>query len=134
MNYSWQGSDNRKLSMLKDLYRKELDENQELSSMSLEDKPTIHICNSCPPQETIFWYVQNTSSSNIDELVKHYFKYKENSNVKNILIKDASYSPIYGYIHILLNQYNKVIYLRNEHEIDEYMIHLLVEDKIDASS
>jgi ribosomal protein S12 methylthiotransferase accessory factor len=51
-----------------------------------------------------------------------------------ILIKDASYSPIYGYIHILLNQYNKVIYLRNEHEIDEYMIHLLVEDKIDASS
>ena len=134
MNYSWQGSDNRKLSMLKDLYRKELDDNQELSSMSLEDKPTIHICNSCPPQDTIFWYVQNISSSNIDELVKHYFKYKENFNIKNILIKDASYSPIYGYIHILLNQYNKVIYLRNEHEIDEYMIHLLVEDKIDASS
>jgi hypothetical protein len=134
MNYSWQGSDNRKLSMLKDLYRKELDDNQELSSMSLEDKPTIHICNSCPPKDTIFWYVQNTSSSNIDELVKHYFKYKENFNVKNILIKDASYSPIYGYIHILLNQYNKVIYLRNEHEIDDYMIHLLVEEKVDASS
>jgi hypothetical protein len=134
MDYSWQGSDNRKLSTLKDLYRKELDNNQELTSMSLEDKPTIHICNSIPPQGTIFWYVQNTSSSSTVEIVKHYFKYKENFNIKNILIKDASYSPIYGYIHILLNQYNKVIYLRNEHEIDEYMIHLLVEDKIDASS
>ena len=134
MDYSWQGSDIRKLSMLRDLYRKELDNNQELTSLTLEDKPPIHICNSAPPQDAIFWYVQNTSSSNISEIVEHYFKFKENLNIKNILIKDASYSPIYGYVHILLNQYNKVIYLRNEHEIDEYMIHLLVEDKIDASS
>jgi hypothetical protein len=134
MDYSWQGSDIRKLSMLRDLYRKELDNNQELTSMTLEDKPTIHICNSAPPQDAILWYVQNTSSSNISEIVEHYFEFKENLNIKNILIKDASYSPIYGYIHILLNQYNKVIYLRNEHEIDSYMVYLLVEDKIDASS
>lgn len=134
MDYSWQGSDNRKLSMLKDLYRKELDNNKELTSMSLGDKPTIHVCNSVPPQDTIFWYVQNTSSSSIANIVEYYIKHKENFNIKNILIKDASYSPIYGYIHILLNLYNKVIYLRNEHEIDEYMIHLLVEEKVDASS
>ena len=134
MDYSWQGSDNRKLSMLKDLYRKELDNNQELTSMSFEDKPTVHICNSMPPQDTIFWYIQNKSSASTSEIIEHYFKIKEDLNIKNILIKDASYSPIYGYIHILLNQYNKVIYLRNEHEIDEYMIYLLVEDKIDASS
>ena len=134
MDYSWQGSDNRTLSMLKDLYSKELDNNQELTTMSLEDRPTVHICNSAPPKDTIFWYIQNTSSSSIAEIIEHFNKYKESFNVKNILIKDASYSPIYGYIHILLNQYNKVIYLRNEHEIDEYMIHLLVEDKIDASS
>ena len=134
MDYSWQGSDNRKLSMLRDLYRKELDNNKELTSMSLEDKPTIHICNSVPPQYTVFWYVQNTSPSSISEIIEHYFQYKEKLNIKNILIKDASYSPIYGYVHILLNQYNKVICLRNEHEIDEYMIHLLVEEKIDASS
>ena len=134
MDYSWQGSDNRKLSMLRDLYRKELDNNKELTSMSLEDKPTIHICNSVPPQDTVFWYVQNTSSSSISEIVEHYFQHKEKLNIKYILIKDASYSPIYGYVHILLNQYNKLIYLRNEHEIDEYMIHLLVEEKIDASS
>lgn len=134
MDYSWQGSDNRKLSMLKDLYSKELDNNKELTTMSFEDRPTIHICNSSPPQDAVFWYIQNTSSSSIAEIIEHYNKYKESFNVKNILIKDASYSPIYGYIHILLNQYNKVIYLRNEHEIDEYMVHLLVEDKIDASS
>jgi hypothetical protein len=134
MDYSWQGSDNRKLSMLKDLYAKELDNNKELTSMSLEDKPIVHICNSVPPQDTIFWYVQNTSSSSIANIVEYYIKHKENFNIKNILIKDASYSPIYGYIHILLNLYNKVIYLRNEHEIDDYMIHLLVEEKVDASS
>jgi hypothetical protein len=78
--------------------------------------------------------VQNTSSLNINELTEFYFRYKEQLNIKNILIKDASYSSIYGYVHILLNQYNKLIYLRNEHENDEYMIYLLVEDKIDASS
>jgi hypothetical protein len=134
MDYSWQGSDNRKLSMLKDLYRKELDNNKELTSMSLGDKPTIHVCNSVPPQDTIFWYIQNKSSASTSEIVEHYFKIKEYLNIKNILIKDASYSSIYGYLHILLNQYNKVIYLRNEHEIDDYMIHLLVEEKVDASS
>jgi hypothetical protein len=46
MDYSWQGSDNRKLSMLKDLYSKELDNNKELTTMSFEDMPTVHICNS----------------------------------------------------------------------------------------
>ena len=134
MDYSWQGSDNRKLSMLKDLYRIELDNNQDLTSMSLEDKPTVHICNSAPPKDSVLWYVQNTSSSDISDIVEHYFKYKEDLNIKNILIKDASYSPIYGYVHILLNQHNKVIYLRNEHEIDGYVVDMLIEDKIDASS
>jgi hypothetical protein len=87
-----------------------------------------------PPQDSIFWYIQNKSSASTSEIVEHYFKIKEDLNIKNILIKDASYSSIYGYLHILLNQYNKVIYLRNEHEIDDYMIHLLVEEKVDASS
>lgn len=134
MDYKWQGTDSKKLSTLKDLYNKELDINKELTSMSFEDKPIIHICNSMPPTNSSLWYVQNQSSLSISELVEHYTKIKKEVDAKNILIKDASYSPIYGYVHILLNQYNKVIYLRNEHEIDEYMIHLLVEDKIDASS
>ena len=134
MDYSWQGSDNRKLSMLKDLYGNELDNNKELFSMSVEERPIVHICNSMPSENTILWYIQNKSSASIAGIVEHYLKIKEDLNIKNILIKDASYSSIYGYVHILLNQYNKVIYLRNEHEIDEYMIHLLVEDKIDASS
>ena len=134
MDYKWQGADNKKLSTLKDLYQKELTSNQEVSLMSAGDKPIVHICNTAPPQDTILWYIQNISSASISELVEHYSKYKENYNIKNILIKDASYSPIYGYVHILLNQYNKVIYLRNEHEIDEYMIHLLIEEKMDASS
>ena len=134
MDYSWQGSDNRKLSMLKDLYGKELDNNKDLSSMSFEERPIVHICNSMPPQDSIFWYIQNKSSASTSEIVEHYYKIKEDLNIKNILIKDASYSSIYGYLHILLNQYNKVIYLRNEHEIDDYMIHLLVEEKVDASS
>ena len=134
MDYSWQGSDNRKLSMLKDLYNKELDNNKEITSYSIEEMPIVHICNTAPPEDTTLWYIQNISSATISELIEHYSKYKENYNIKNILIKDASYSPIYGYVHILLNQFNQVIYLRNEHEIDEYMIHLLVEDKIDASS
>ena len=134
MNYSWQGSNDKKLSMLKDLYKKELDNNKEISSFSIEEMPIVHICNTAAPQDTILWYIQNISSASISELVEHYCRYKENFNIKNILIKDASYSPIYGYVHILLNQFNQVIYLRNEHEIDEYMIHLLIEDKIDASS
>ena len=134
MDYKWQGADNKKLSILKDLYQKELISNKEVSMMSVEDKPIVHICNTLPPSDAILWYIQNTSSSSIPELTQFYLKFKEQLNVKNILIKDASYSSIYGYVHILLNQYNKVIYLRNEHEIDEYMVYLLVEDKIDASS
>ena len=134
MDYKWQGADNKKLSILKDLYQKELISNKEVSMMSVEDKPIVHICNTLPPPDAILWYIQNTSSSSIPELTQFYLKFKEQLNVKNILIKDASYSSIYGYVHILLNQYNKVIYLRNEHEIDEYMVYLLVEDKIDASS
>ena len=63
MDYSWQGSDNRKLSMLKDLYGKELDNNKELSSMSVEERPIVHICNSMPPQDSIFWYIQNKNSN-----------------------------------------------------------------------
>jgi len=134
MNYIWQGSQEKKLSLLKELYNKEIDNNKEISSFSTEEMPIVHICNTAAPQNTVLWYIQNISSATISELVEHYSEYKENYNIKNILIKDASYSPIYGYVHILLNQYNKVIYLRNEHEIDEYMIHLLIEDKIDASS
>jgi len=134
MNYIWQGTQERKLSLLKDLYYKELDKNKEISSLSSEEMPIVHICNTAAPKDTILWYIQNISSASISELVEHYFRYKEEHNIKNILIKDASYSPIYGYVHILLNQYNKVIYLRNEHEIDEYMVYLLVEEKLDAGS
>ena len=134
MNYSWQGSDNRKLSMLKDLYNKELDNNKEITSYSIEEMPIVHICNTAPPEDTTLWYIQNISSATISELIEHYSKYKENYNIKNILIKDASYSPIYGYVHILLNQFNQVIYLRNEHEIDGYMIDILIEEKLDAGS
>ncbi len=134
MSYSWQGSNNKKISLLKDLYNKELESNKEISSFSVEEMPIVHICNTAAPKNTSLWYIQNISSATIHELIEHYSNYKQNYNIKNILIKDASYSPIYGYVHILLNQYNKVIYLRNEHEIDDYMIHLLVEDKIDASS
>ena len=134
MNYNWQGSNNKKLSILKDLYNKELDNNKEISSFSTEEMPIVHICNTAAPQNTTLWYIQNISSASISELVEHYLNYKENYNVKNILIKDASYSPIYGYVHILLNQHNKVIYLRNEHEIDDYMIYLLVDEKTNASS
>jgi hypothetical protein len=134
MNYSWQGSNNKKLSKLQDLYNKEADSNKDFISFSNEEMPLIHICNTDAPKNTTFWYIQNISSASTRELIEHYLKYKQINNIKNILIKDASYSPIYGYAHILLNQNNNVIYLRNEHEIDDYMIYLLVEDRIDASS
>jgi hypothetical protein len=89
MNYNWQGTQERKLSMLKDLYNKELDNNKEISSFSTEEMPIVHICNTAAPQDTILWYIQNISSATISELVEHYFSYKENYNIKNILIKDA---------------------------------------------
>ncbi len=134
MQYSWQGSDNKKLSVLKSLFDNEINTDENFKSFSLEEKPIVHICNSIPPQDTNLWYVQNNQSDNVIELIKFYSEIKEKLNIKNILIKDASYSSIYGYVHILLNQFNKVIYLRNEHEIDSYMAYLLVEDRIDASS
>lgn len=134
MQYSWQGSDNKKLSVLKSLFDDEINTDENFKLFSLEEKPIVHICNSIPPQDTNLWYVQNNQSDNVIELIKFYSEIKEKLNIKNILIKDASYSSIYGYVHILLNQFNKVIYLRNEHEIDSYMAYLLVEDRIDASS
>ena len=134
MEYIWQGSDNKKLSILKELYKNELDENTELAALSIQDKTIVHICNSVPPKDTFLWYFQNKNTDNISNLIEFFSKMKEDYNIKNILIKDASYSLLYGYVHILLNQYNKAIYLRNEHEIDSYMAFLLVEEKIDASS
>lgn len=134
MQYSWQGSDNKKLSVLKSLFDDEVNTDENFKSLSLEERPVVHICNSNPPEDTNLWYVQNNQTDNVIELIKFYSEIKEKLNIKNILIKDASYSSIYGYVHILLNQFNKVIYLRNEHEIDSYMAYLLVEDRIDASS
>ena len=134
VEYSWQGSDQKKLSMLKNLYKNELDENKQLSSLSLEDKPVVHICNSNPPQDTLFWYVQCNQFQDTQNLIKYYYNLKQNLNIKNILIKDAAYSLLFGYMHILIDQYDKVTYLRNEHEIDAILVDILVEEKIDASS
>lgn len=134
MQYSWQGSDSKKLSLLKQLYNTEIEENQEVKLFSIEEKPIVHICNSLPSENATLWYIQNNQTNSLTDLINFYSDLKEKYNIKNILIKDASYSTIYGYVHILLNQFNKVIYLRNEHEIDSYMIYLLVEEKIDASS
>ena len=134
MEYSWQGSDKRKLSLIQDLFKSESESTEEFKSFSNEDKPIVHICNSLPPDDAVLWYIQNNSSQNLNDLINYYLDYKINHNIKNILIKDASYTPIYGYVHILLNQFNKAIYLRNEHEIDGYMAFILVEEKIDASS
>ena len=134
MEYNWQGSDSKKILKLKEIFDNELDENKDFFSLTVEEKPVVHICNSVPPPDTYFWYIQNSSTDNISDLIQFYSKIKEENKIKNVLIKDASYSLIYGYIHILLNQYNKAIYLRNEHEIDSYMAFLLIEEKIDASS
>jgi hypothetical protein len=134
VEYNWQGSDNKKLSMLKNLYKNEIDDNKQLSSFSFEDKPVVHICNSNPPQDTLFWYVQCNQFQDVQNLIKYYFNLKKNLNIKNVLIKDASYSTLFGYMHILIDQYDKVTYLRNEHEIDAILVDILVEEKIDASS
>lgn len=134
MNYKWQGSDFKKLNILKNLYENDLAVDNQVSYFSNEQMPLVHICNSIPPKDAILWYIQNNQSDNINELTQYYSNIKQNNNIKYVIIKDASYSPIYGYIHILLNQHNRVIYLRNEHEIDSYVSFLLIEEKIDASS
>ena len=134
MQYSWQGSDLNKLSLLIQLYDTEIEENQEVKLLSIEEKPIVHICNSLPPENATLWYIQNNQTNSLTDLINFYSDLKEKYNIKNILIKDASYSTIYGYVHILLNHFNKVIYLRNEHEIDGYMVDILIEEKLDANS
>ena len=134
MEFKWQGSDLKKISKLKDLYQNELNENEQVSSFSLENSPIVYICNSTPPQGTIIWYVQNRHTDNISDLIQFYLKIKQENNIKYIIIKDGSYSSLYGYVHIFINQFNRVIYLRNEHEIDAYLAYILIEEKIDASS
>ena len=134
MEFKWQGSDLKKISKLKDLYQNELNENEQISSFSLENSPIVYICNSTPPQGTVIWYVQNRHTDNISDLIQFYLKIKQENNIKYIIIKDGSYSSLYGYVHIFINQFNRVIYLRNEHEIDAYLAYILIEEKIDASS
>ena len=134
MEFKWQGSDLKKISKLKDLYQNELNENEQVSSFSLENSPIVYICNSTPPQGTVIWYVQNRHTDNISDLIQFYLKIKQENNIKYIIIKDGSYSSLYGYVHIFINQFNRVIYLRNEHEIDAYLAYILIEEKIDASS
>lgn len=132
MNISWNGSD-KKINILQDLYKKETEE--EVKSFSNESyNYKVNISKEIPPKGTDFWYVENSLSGPMDKILEYYINIKKENNITNIMVKDLSYNPVNGYIHCYIDEFNSITYLKNEHEIDSFMIDKIVDFKTYASS
>jgi hypothetical protein len=132
MNISWNGSD-KKINILQDLYKKETGE--EVKSFSNESyNYKVNISKEIPPKGTDFWYVENSLSGPMDKILEYYINIKKENNITNIMVKDLSYNPVNGYIHCYIDEFNSITYLKNEHEIDSFMVDKIVDFKTYASS
>lgn len=132
MNISWNGSD-KKINILQDLYKKETGE--EVKSFSNESyNYKVNISKEIPPKGTDFWYVENSLSGPMDKILEYYINIKKENNITNIMVKDLSYNPVNGYIHCYIDEFNSSTYLKNEHEIDSFMVDKIVDFKTYASS
>lgn len=132
MNISWNGSD-KKINILQDLYKKETGE--EVKSFSNESyNYKVNISKEIPPKGTDFWYVENSLSGPMDKILEYYINIKKENNITNIMVKDLSYNPVNGYIHCYIDEFNSITYLKNEHEIDSFMVDKIVDFKIYASN
>lgn len=132
MNISWNGSD-KKINILQDLYKKETEE--EVKSFSNESyNYKVNISKEIPPKGTDFWYVENSLSGPMDKILEYYINIKKENNITNIMVKDLSYNPVNGYIHCYIDEFNSITYLKNEHEIDSFMVDKIVDFKTYASS
>ena len=132
MNISWNGAD-KKINQLLEIYNKETGE--ELKSFSEASyNYKVNIGKEIPPKGTDFWYVENTVSGPMNKVLSYYIEIKKTNNITNILIKDFSYNSVNGYIHCYIDEYNAATYLKNEHEIDAFMIDRIVDFKTYASN
>lgn len=132
MNISWNGSD-KKINILQDLYKIETGEEvKSFSDASYNYK--INISKEIPPKGTDFWYVENSVSGPMDKVLEYYINIKKDNNITNIMIKDLSYNPVNGYIHCYIDEFNSITYLKNEHEIDSFMVDKIVDFKTYASN
>lgn len=131
MNIIWNGSD-KKLNSLQELYKQESGEEVRAFSDSAYNYK-VNIGKDIPPYGTDFWYVENSVSGEMQAVLNYYIKIKTDNRIANIIIKDLSYNPINGYIHCYIDEYNSVTYLKNEHEIDAFMVERIVDFKTYAS-
>jgi hypothetical protein len=132
MNISWNGSE-KKINILQDLYKIETGEEvKSFSDASYNYK--INISKEIPPKGTDFWYVENSVSGPMDKVLEYYINIKKDNNITNIMVKDLSYNPVNGYIHCYIDEFNSITYLKNEHEIDSFMVDKIVDFKTYASN
>lgn len=132
MNISWNGSD-KKINILQDLYKIETGEEvKSFSDASYNYK--VNISKEIPPKGTDFWYVENSVSGPMDKVLEYYINIKKDNNITNIMVKDLSYNPVNGYIHCYIDEFNSITYLKNEHEIDSFMVDKIVDFKTYASN
>jgi hypothetical protein len=132
MNIRWNGSE-RKINILQDLYKIETGEEvKSFSDTSYDYK--IDISKEIPPKGTDFWYVENSVSGPLDKILEYYINIKKENNITNIMVKDLSYNPVNGYIHCFIDEFNSITYLKNEHEIDSFMVDKIVDFKTYASN
>jgi len=132
MNIIWNGTD-KKINQLLEIYNKETGEEvKSFSEASYNFK--VNIGKDIPPKATDFWYVENTVSGPMDKVLDYYIEIKKSNYISNVLIKDFSYNSVNGYIHCYIDEYNTATYLKNEHEIDAFMIDKIVDFKTYASN
>lgn len=132
MNVTWNGSD-KKINILQDLYKIETGEEvKSFSDASYNYK--VNISKEIPPKGTDFWYVENSVSGPLEKILEYYINIKKENNITNIMVKDLSYNPVNGYIHCYIDEFNSITYLKNEHEIDSFMVDKIVDFKTYASN
>jgi hypothetical protein len=132
MNIRWNGSE-RKINILQDLYKIETGEEvKSFSDASYNYK--VNISKEIPPKGTDFWYVENSVSGPLEKILEYYINIKKENNITNIMVKDLSYNPVNGYIHCYIDEFNSITYLKNEHEIDSFMVDKIVDFKTYASN
>jgi hypothetical protein len=132
MNVIWNGSD-KKINILQDLYKIETGEEvKSFSDASYNYK--VNISKEIPPKGTDFWYVENSVSGPLEKILEYYINIKKENNITNIMVKDLSYNPVNGYIHCYIDEFNSITYLKNEHEIDSFMVDKIVDFKTYASN